>query len=581
MAKKQQIILTHGSGAPTFNKDVVKQGEVWVRHAADAKEAALYTPNNDETAFLEFPSKAYVDDKIKTINDADFGGKINALETAYKAADKEINDKIGSGFTATNTVAKAISDEADARTEADAAINAKIGGNYTEDSTVADAIAAEASTREGADNALQGEIDKKVDNDTYTTKVGQIDTSINTLNDIVDGYTGKSSIKTAVDSKVAQTDYDTKVGQIEGNITAIQGTLSKLDETYATDTQLTNAVNTLNTSIAAAKTTITEANPEAGIKVVKTTPTAKDGHDNYEISLVGIATGSDLDALTGKVTTLIGNDENKSAREIVQDEVATQLKAEGISESFDTLTEMAQWLSNHPKDVTDMNNKITANTEAIGEGFSKTNTIASAISGIQGQINKLDETYATDTDLSGAITTLEGKITAAQNKATTTIVEGTDASNNLTITEGTGADGGKEYTISLTNVAKADDLTGETAAREAADTAINEKIGGNYTKDNTVAAAIAAEVKAREDADKAINDKIGTVAEGQTVVGLIAAEASARETADNGLSGRIDTINSAYVKTIKYKKANGEYEELNAVNNVIDLSGMVIDGGTY
>ena len=44
MAKKQQIILTHGNYAPSAEviKDL-KLGEVLVQHAEEAKDAALHT----------------------------------------------------------------------------------------------------------------------------------------------------------------------------------------------------------------------------------------------------------------------------------------------------------------------------------------------------------------------------------------------------------------------------------------------------------------------------------------------------------------------------------------------------------
>ena len=67
----------------------------------------------------------------------------------------------------------------------------------------------------------------------------------------------------------------------------------------------------------------------------------------------------------GRVDVLVGSDSGKSARAIVQDEVAKQLTSENISDSFDTLKEIAEWLSSHPEDVTAMNEAIEANADAI------------------------------------------------------------------------------------------------------------------------------------------------------------------------------------------------------------------------
>ena len=75
---------------------------------------------------------------------------------------------------------------------------------------------------------------------------------------------------------------------------------------------------------------------------------------------------------------------------------------------------------------------------------------------------------ATDT-VNQAVSKLENQIDAAKAAATTKVVEGTDAGNNMTITPTTGADGSVTYTVDLTDVASATALTAEIAARKAVD----------------------------------------------------------------------------------------------------------------
>ena len=75
---------------------------------------------------------------------------------------------------------------------------------------------------------------------------------------------------------------------------------------------------------------------------------------------------------------------------------------------------------------------------------------------------------ATDT-VNGAISKLENQIDKAKAAATTKVVEGTDAGNNMTITPTTGADGSVTYTVDLADVASATALTAEIAARKAVD----------------------------------------------------------------------------------------------------------------
>ena len=76
---------------------------------------------------------------------------------------------------------------------------------------------------------------------------------------------------------------------------------------------------------------------------------------------------------------------------------------------------------------------------------------------------------ATDT-VNQAVSKLENQIDAAKAAATTKVVEGTDAGNNMTITPTTSAtDGSVTYTVDLTDVASKAALDAEIAARKAVD----------------------------------------------------------------------------------------------------------------
>ena len=143
----------------------------------------------------------------------------------------------------------------------------------------------------------------------------------------------------------------------------------------------------------------------------------------------------------GRVDVLVGSDSGKSARAIVQDEVAKQLTSENISDSFDTLKEIAEWLSSHPEDVTAMNEAIEANADAIEvlngadtvEG-SVAKTVKDAVNTVRGWVS---EGYATKdqvnakytkpsngiptSDLASGIVTSLGKADTAYQKASTGI----------------------------------------------------------------------------------------------------------------------------------------------------------------
>ncbi len=76
---------------------------------------------------------------------------------------------------------------------------------------------------------------------------------------------------------------------------------------------------------------------------------------------------------------------------------------------------------------------------------------------------------ATD-DVKGAIAKLEHQIDDAKAAATTKVVEGTDAGNNLSIASATSdTDGSVTYTVNLTDVASETALNAEIAARKAVD----------------------------------------------------------------------------------------------------------------
>ena len=109
-------------------------------------------------------------------------------------------------------------------------------------------------------------------------------------------------------------------------------------------------------------------------------------------------------AAKADVDTLIGTDTGKSVRTIANEELAAQLIPEGAQESLDTLTEIAQWIQDHPDDAAAMNTAIA-----------KLNGI---VAGIGGE----DDDYAT------VMAAIEGKIAAGATK-----VEASEINGNIKI----------------------------------------------------------------------------------------------------------------------------------------------------
>lgn len=70
----------------------------------------------------------------------------------------------------------------------------------------------------------------------------------------------------------------------------------------------------------------------------------------------------------GKVSTLIGEDADKSVRTIANEELAKQLIPENAAESLNELKEIAAWIQKHPGDASAMNEAIVALQNKVDTG---------------------------------------------------------------------------------------------------------------------------------------------------------------------------------------------------------------------
>lgn len=101
--------------------------------------------------------------------------------------------------------------------------------------------------------------------------------------------------------------------------------------------------------------------------------------------------GVDLTALKAQVTTLVGNDADKSAREIATEIVATVV--DGAPEAFDTLKEISEWIIEHPaiSDITQMQTDVAKLKETVGDATSglvkQTNDLANSVKGLETTVN--------------------------------------------------------------------------------------------------------------------------------------------------------------------------------------------------
>ena len=92
---------------------------------------------------------------------------------------------------------------------------------------------------------------------------------------------------------------------------------------------------------------------------------AQVSEDDLDTALRAVLNGK---ASATDLATLVGSDTGKSARTIANEELAKQLIPEGAQESLDTLTEIAQWIQDHPDDAAAMNTAL-GKLQAIVDGI--------------------------------------------------------------------------------------------------------------------------------------------------------------------------------------------------------------------
>lgn len=126
---------------------------------------------------------------------------------------------------------------------------------------------------------------------------------------------------------------------------------------------------------------------------------------------LGDALKKKINDTAAQAATLVGEDASKSARAIAAEEVAKIV--DGADASFDTLKEIADWISGHKTDAASMNSAIKA-LEAIVDGIGGEGEPTTVVAYVTAAINALKiGDYAKAADLTAAvarITDLESKV---------------------------------------------------------------------------------------------------------------------------------------------------------------------------
>ena len=235
--------------------------------------------------------------------------------------------------------------------------------------------------------------------------------------------------------------------------------------------------HTLNVGIASDSEAVTISNGQGGsttgsVLVVGTDDIKVQNIQNaidYKVSTLDATVGSTTVASGNHVAVQVAEEDGVlTALTVTENDIANKTDLDSLSAKTVTAVEMTGGTAT-TANTADGTKKITINADGSSikaTGYSK----GSDASGI----------VATDS-INAALGKLENQVDTAKAAATTVVAEGTDAGNNISIAETEGADGHKIFTINLTDVASAQGLADEIAARKAVD-GVN---GNAYTADTS------------------------------------------------------------------------------------------------
>lgn len=320
--------------------------------------------------------------EYKTSNDTVIAGiKTGDVINDFKSVETELGKKQAAGDYATKTEAQGYADAKDdaiaaakkAGTDAQASVNALSAkvGTVPESKTVVQMISDAQTAATYDDTTVKADINanKKGIAD-LNTLVGdtavatQISTAVTAAKiELKGGASDTDASATIAGAKKyadkLNTAMDTRVDALEasigegGSVSAqITAEINKLDKAdTAVDGKYVSAVSETDGII-----TVTRAD----LPDYSETYAAKK-HTHAVADVTGLQTELD------KVTTLIGNDASKSVRTIANEELAAQLIPENAKESLNTLQEIAQWIQDHPDDVTAIHSAITALQAKVGD----------------------------------------------------------------------------------------------------------------------------------------------------------------------------------------------------------------------
>ena len=366
------------------------------------------------TKGVTFATPAVVDSKISD--------KVGSIDGTVK----DYVDKKTSGIASNAALTELAGRVSTAEADIDALQAATApGGAVTE--AIADAKKAGTDAQKAAQQA-QATADSKVTMEQVEAKDYATKTEAQGYADAKD--TAIAAAKSAADA--AQADVDA----LEGKVGAVPENKTVVELITAAQTQANKGVAdaaAAQSAAGAAQTAVDALSDKVGnvtegktvvqmIKEAQTAATYDDTEVRGLISDNAEAIEAHKTAIDAKVTTLIGEDSNKSVRTIASEETAKIVA--GADASFDTLKEIADWISSHKTDAAAMNSAIVA-LEGIVDGIGGVGEKATVVAYVTDAIAALKiGDYAKAADLTALATRVEalqttvGKAAVGENAAT-------------------------------------------------------------------------------------------------------------------------------------------------------------------
>ena len=234
----------------------------------------------------------------------------------------------------------------------------------------------------GAVETLSGNVDTKF---THYATSAHTETAIGAAKDAA---IAAASAYTDAQVASAVTVLTKDVEAVADDVEALSGAVDTKFADYATSADTETAIGAAKDAAIAAASAYTDSQIASAVTDLK-----KDA----ELAANGV------EALSGNVVTLIGNDSGKTVRNIANEELAAQLLSGKADADFKTLQDLATWLENHPESVAEINTNIATLSAATGTLHTNIEKVAEDVEALSGAVDTKFANYATSADTETAI----------------------------------------------------------------------------------------------------------------------------------------------------------------------------------